>query len=82
MEAIDLVERTKEFQLLRVTKDLQSKIRGGSEENQQACGAWEEGGARGVRNGWVVECNTLDCWGIEPMGHVKSWSVERVWNGM
>jgi len=35
MEAIDLVERTKEFQLLRVTKDLQHKIRGGSEENQQ-----------------------------------------------
>ena len=35
MEAEDLVERTKEFQLLRVTKDLQGKIRGGSEENQQ-----------------------------------------------
>ena len=33
MEADDLVERTKEFQLLRVTKDLQSKIRGGGEEN-------------------------------------------------
>ncbi|KAL3911053.1 MAG: hypothetical protein SGPRY_008838 [Prymnesium sp.] len=51
MEAIDLVERTKEFQLLRVTKDLQSKIRGGSEENQQACSVWEAGAARGVRNG-------------------------------
>merc|ERR1711988_996170 len=35
MEAVDLVERTMEFQLLRVTKDLQHKIRGGSEENQQ-----------------------------------------------
>jgi len=35
MEAVDLIERTKEFQLLRVTKDLQGKIRGGSEENQQ-----------------------------------------------
>jgi len=35
MEAVDLVERTKEFQLLRVTRDLQNKIRGGSEENQQ-----------------------------------------------
>ena len=34
-QAADLVERTKEFQLLRVTKDLQGKIRGGSEENQQ-----------------------------------------------
>ena len=36
MEADDLVERTKEFQLLRVTKDLQHLIRGGSEDNQQA----------------------------------------------
>jgi len=36
MEADDLVERTKEFQLLRVTKDLQDKIRGGdSVDNQQ-----------------------------------------------
>ena len=35
MEAVDLVERTKEFQLLRVTKDLQGKIRGGFEDNQQ-----------------------------------------------
>jgi chromosome segregation ATPase len=35
MESQDMVERTKEFQLLRVTKDLQSKIRGGAEENQQ-----------------------------------------------
>lgn len=35
MEAEDLIERTKEFQLLRVTKDLQGKIRGGSEDNQQ-----------------------------------------------
>ena len=33
MEADDLVERTKEFQLLRVTKDLQEKIRGGGEDN-------------------------------------------------
>lgn len=36
MEAEDLVERTKEFQLLRVTKDLQHLIRGGSEDEQQA----------------------------------------------
>jgi hypothetical protein len=36
MEAEDLVERTKELQLLRVTKDLQKKISGGGEENQQA----------------------------------------------
>ena len=35
MEAVDLVERTKEFQLLRVTKGLQDKIRGGSDDNQQ-----------------------------------------------
>jgi len=34
-EAEDLLELTKEFQLLRVTKDLQSVIKGGSEENQQ-----------------------------------------------
>lgn len=36
MEAVDLIERTKEFQLLRVTKDLQELITGGSEENQAA----------------------------------------------
>jgi predicted nuclease with TOPRIM domain len=36
MEMTDLVERTKEFQLLRVTKDLQGKIRGGAEDDQAA----------------------------------------------
>jgi len=36
MEADDLVARTKEFQLLRVTKDLQGKIRGGGEDNHAA----------------------------------------------
>jgi len=35
MQAVDLIEQTKEFQLLRVTKDLQHMIRGGSEQNQQ-----------------------------------------------
>ena len=35
LEIEELIERTKEFQLLRVTKDLQHMIRGGSEENQQ-----------------------------------------------
>jgi len=33
MEADDLVQRTKDFQLLRVTKDLQDKIRSGGEDN-------------------------------------------------
>ena len=33
MECEDAIERTKEFQLLRVTKDLQDKIRGGGEDN-------------------------------------------------
>jgi len=33
MEAADLIQRTKDFQLLRVTKDLQDKIRSGGEDN-------------------------------------------------
>ncbi len=33
MEAADLIQRTKDFQLLRVTKDLQEKIRSGGEDN-------------------------------------------------
>jgi len=36
MEADDFVVRTKEFQLLRVTKELQGKIRGGGEDNHAA----------------------------------------------
>jgi hypothetical protein len=35
-EAEDLVELTRELQLLRVTKDLQERINGGGEDNQQA----------------------------------------------
>ena len=54
MEAEDLVERTKEFQLLRVTKDLQDKIRGGGEDNHAGGGrrAREEArAAQGVARG-------------------------------
>lgn len=36
MEADDLVERTREFQLLRVTKDLQKLMKGGGEDRHSA----------------------------------------------
>ena len=63
-QAVDLVERTKEFQLLRVTKDLQLKISGGSEENQhvsEAGSAWAVTGIGMGRHPPLNRLRRVDC---------------------